>query len=100
MSIRVALHHRMLHDAHDRRVTPGVQVVRLRPASLILELIDCRAGRWSGGCTLHVSHPRGFSFEDRPVDAPTPQTRRRGRAPARAPVPTREYPLTLDMRHP
>ncbi|MGD8859521.1 MAG: transglutaminase family protein [Myxococcales bacterium] len=77
---------------------------------LTLDLVDTWAGRALGGCTYHVMHPGGRTFERRPVNASEAETRRRSRffphghtpGPIRveAPKVTREFPLTLDMRHP
>ncbi|MCB1605376.1 MAG: transglutaminase family protein, partial [Xanthomonadales bacterium] len=46
---------------------------------LVFDLFDVRAGRVVGGCTYHVSHPGGRTYESFPVNALEAESRRRGR---------------------
>jgi uncharacterized protein (DUF2126 family) len=77
-------------------------------APLIFDLFDSWNGRSIGGCSYHVSHPGGRSFERFPVNANEAETRRRARffpfghtpgafLPDEA-VPSDEHPVTLDLR--
>ena len=75
---------------------------------LVFDLYDDWNERSIGGCTYHVAHPGGRNFERFPVNANEAETRRRARflpfghtpgafRPAE-PQPSREHPLTLDLR--
>jgi uncharacterized protein (DUF2126 family) len=74
---------------------------------LVFDLHDTWTGTSIAGCTYHVTHPGGRSWEERPVNALEASGRRRarfqriGKGDGRAPVtppPSLEYPFTLDLR--
>jgi uncharacterized protein (DUF2126 family) len=77
-------------------------------APLVIDLHDGWSGRAVAGCTYHVAHPGGRSFESFPVNSYEAESRRLARffpvghsigpQPAPAPVTPREFPLTLDLR--
>ncbi|MFO0901394.1 MAG: transglutaminase family protein [Pirellulales bacterium] len=78
---------------------------------LVFDMIDRWNQRAIGGCTWHVAHPGGRSFERFPVNAYEAESRRIARfiaaghtAGDELPMPPPEhnpdYPLTLDMRRP
>ncbi len=77
-------------------------------APLSIDLVDSWTGRTVAGCTYHVSHPGGRSYDTVPVNAAEAEARRSPRfqvaggpeRPLRARQPTidRDQPCTLDLR--
>ncbi len=77
---------------------------------LVFDLIDGWNSRSVGGCTQHVSHPGGLSFDRFPVNAYEAESRRgsrffaMGHTGGTVRIPPREYnrsyPRTLDLRRP
>ncbi|MBF0350426.1 MAG: transglutaminase family protein [SAR324 cluster bacterium] len=75
---------------------------------LVFDIYDKWNQRSIAGCTYHVSHPGGLSYETRPVNAYEAETRRIsrfipfGHTPGNIPCPPEEtnpwYPYTLDLR--
>jgi uncharacterized protein (DUF2126 family)/transglutaminase-like putative cysteine protease len=77
-------------------------------APLVFDLVDTWNNRSLGGCTYHVAHPGGLSYDSFPVNSYEAESRRLsrflrlghtpGEISIHTPPPNPDFPFTLDLR--
>lgn len=94
--------YRAWHPPSALHPTIGVQ------SPLVFDVLDTWNNRSVGGCTYHVAHPGGRSYETFPVNSNEAEARRFARFSAHGHTPGKmtlqreglnpDYPMTLDLR--